>query len=141
MRSHLHSSQHHHPNGYDNHGRDITTVVIISKDIPMDIMAMEITVDIIPMNIISMDIAIIGLLNQTVNQRYHPSATILAGGTACCLVTLPFCVMPILVTIIVLFHFFARITVPVAGILGLLLIVLVVCLVRAFKRRQNVSCT
>ena len=82
-----------------------------------------------------------GPFNQTIYQRYHPSATVITGGTACCFVTLLFCVMPLLVTIIVLFFLFTGITMPVAIILGLLLIVLAVCVVRAFKRRKKVSYT
>ena len=80
-----------------------------------------------------------GPFKQTVYQRYHPSATVITGGTACCFVTLLFCVMPLLVTIIVLVHLFSGITVPVAGTLGLLLIVLAVCVVRAIRRRKKVS--
>ena len=88
-----------------------------------------------------------GPFNQTVYRRYHPSATTITGGNVCCLVILPCCLIPfVLITILAIsldnfdYHA-AKIILPVAGPLGLLIIVLAVCAVRAFKRRQNVSYT
>ena len=84
-----------------------------------------------------------GPFRQTPYRRYHPSATVISGGTAACLVCVSCHLLPIIMIIIIMFQFrdgyVAGVIVPVAVPLGLLIIVVVVCLLRALRRRQNVS--